>query len=327
VAHAQLVNLLSGEQGGALSAQGGAVTLNLGPIIAEVKDRLVARGFTIAENIPEVDRSIVLVQSDAITQAQGLYRLLNTLGTWLPVITLLLLAVAVYVARDHRRTLLIGALVIAGGMLTMGVLLAVARPLYLDALPGEVLTREAAGNVFDTLVRFLRNGLRLIAVTALVVALGAFFTGPSTTAVRTRSTIASALGSLRGGAEARGLRTGRVGTWTFAHKRLLRICVVIGGALVLTFWERPTITVVLVTALVVVLAVGLVELVGRPPGEPARPAAEPAAEETTDAETGDASRRSMPRPREPVGAGPGDAGPVEEPSAPEATPVAGESPR
>ena len=87
-AHTELVNLLEGNQGGAVSAQNDAVTLNLAPIIAQVKQRLVASGFTLANNIPVVDKSIVLVQSDGVTKAQGLYRLLNTLGLWLPLIAL-----------------------------------------------------------------------------------------------------------------------------------------------------------------------------------------------------------------------------------------------
>ena len=89
-AHASLVSLLEGEQGGALSAQNDTVTLNLAPIIAQVKERLLANGFSLANRIPVVNKSIVLVQSDGVTKAQGLYRLLNTLGTWLPIIALLL---------------------------------------------------------------------------------------------------------------------------------------------------------------------------------------------------------------------------------------------
>jgi len=207
------------------------------------------------------------VQSDAVTKAQGVYRLLNTLGTWLPVIALALLALGVYVARGHRRALMLGALGVAGSMLLLGVGLAVARPLYLDAVPANALPQDAAGDVFDTLVRFLRTGLRTTAVLALVVALGAFLTGPSTTAVRTRSASSRVLGSLRGGAESRGLLTGPAGAWVFTHKRALRIGVVIAGALTLTFWSQPTVAVVVWTAVVVLILLGLVELLGRPPGE------------------------------------------------------------
>jgi len=264
-AHASLVNLLEGEQGGALSAQNDTVTLNLAPIIAQVKERMVASGFSLADRIPVVNKSIVLVQSDGVTKAQGLYRLLNTLGVWLPLISLFLLATGVYVARDRRRALLMGALGFAGAMLALGVALTLARVFYLNALPAEVLSRDAGGVIFDTIVRYLRYSLRAVGVLALIVALAAYFTGPSTSAVRTRAGLTKAIGSLRGNVESAGLNTGQVGVWTFAHKRLLLIASVVGGALVLTFWSRPTVSVVVITAAVVLLAVALIEFIGRPP--------------------------------------------------------------
>ena len=272
-AHASLVNLLEGRQGGALSAQNDTVTLNLAPIIAQVKDRLVANGFSLASRIPVVNKSIVLVQTDSVTKAQGLYRLLNTLGSWLPIIALLLLALGVYIARDHRRALLLGALGVAGSMLALGVALTLARVFYLNALPTQVISRDAGGAVFDTLVRYLRYGLRAVAVLGLIVAAAAFFTGPSISAVRTRAGLTKGIGYLRGRTESAGLSTGRVGVWTFAHKRLLLIASVVGGALVLTFWSRPTVSVVVVTACVVLLAVALIEFIGRPPAGDARPSA------------------------------------------------------
>ncbi len=267
VAHEQVVKLLEGNEGGAVSAQEDAITLNLGPIIAEVKDRLVARGFTRAENIPEVDQSFVLVQSGSLTKAQNFYQLLNTLGSWLPIIALALLVGGVFTARNRRRALLKGALGVTAGMLVLGVGLALARWWYVDATPGNVLTAEAAGGVFDTLVRFLRSGLRATAVLGLVVALGAFITGPSAGAVRTRSSLSRGIGSLRGGAEAAGWQTGRVGAWTYAHKTALRIVTVIAGGLVLAFWTRPTGWTVVWTALVVLLVLAVIEFLGRPPGQ------------------------------------------------------------
>jgi hypothetical protein len=264
-AHASLVSLLEGKQGGALSAQNDTVTLNLAPIIAQVKERLVANGFGLADKIPVVNKSIVLVQSDSVTKAQGLYRFLNTIGVWLPIISLLLLAIGVYVARDHRRALLLGALGFFGAMLALGVALTLARVFYLNALPTDVISRDAGGAIFDTLVRYLRYSLRAVGALALIVAAAAFFTGPSVSAVRTRAALTKGIGSLRGSAESRGLSTGRVGLWTFAHKRLLLIASVVGGALVLTLWSRPTVSVVVVTAAVVLFAVLLIELIGRPP--------------------------------------------------------------
>ena len=264
VAHEGIVQLLSGEQGGAVSAQDDEITLNLAPVIAQVKQALLDQGYTAAERIPEVDTSFVLMTSDAVTTAQNGYSLLETLGYWLPVLTFLLLGLGVYVARGHRRALIAGSLGIVVGMLAVGVGLAVGRILYLDALPADA-SQETAGVVFDTVVRFLRTGLRAVAVLFLVVALGAFMTGPSTTAVSIRSTLSRGIGGLRSGAESRGVQTGRAGQWTFAHKRALWVGLVIAGGFTLTFWRQPTAAVVIGTALVVIVLGGLVELVSRPP--------------------------------------------------------------
>jgi hypothetical protein len=264
LAHEQVVTLLEGTQGGAVSAQGDTVTLNLAPVIAEVKQRLVGQGFTLASNIPEVNRSFVLVQSDAIGQAQGAYRLLNTLGAWLSVIALALFAAGVYLAGDRRRALLRGALGVTAAMVVLGVALGIARQMYVDSTPANILTAQAAGSVFDTLVRFLRTGLRAAAVLGLVVALAAFLTGPSTAAVRTRTTVQRGIDTLRGRAETSGMNLGVVGTWSYAHKSAVRVGVLVVAGVTLVFWSQPTVMVVIVAAVLVVVALAVVEFLARP---------------------------------------------------------------
>lgn len=265
VAHEQVNVLLSGQQGGALSAQGNQITLNLGPVIDQVKTRLVDQGFTLASRIPAIDKSFVLVQSDSISQAQGFYRTLNTLGVWLPVAVLVLLAAGVVLARDRRRAVLKAALGLTGGMLVLGVALALARSWYVGTTPADILNERAAGDVFDTLVRFMRTGLRMVAVAGLVIALGAVLTGPSSFAVKTRATFEGGMGSLRGGAESAGWNTGRFGAWVFSYKRALQATAAILGGLVLVFWARPTGWVVLGIALAVVLVLAVIEFLATPP--------------------------------------------------------------
>ena len=87
-AHVQVERLLAGEQGEVVSAQDDTITINLRPIIEQVREQMVAGGFTLAENIPTVDRTFTLVQSDAVTQAQTAYRLLDALGSWLVFVSL-----------------------------------------------------------------------------------------------------------------------------------------------------------------------------------------------------------------------------------------------
>lgn len=267
VAHEQVVKVLEGNAGGAVSAQGNQITLQLGPIIALVKDRLVAQGFTLAQNIPAIDKTFVLVQSGSISKMQRIYQLLNTLGTWLPFIALAFLAGGIALARDRRRALVKGSLGVVAAMVTLGALLAIARLWYVGATPGNVLTSSAAGEVFDTLVRFLRTGLRATAVLFLIIALAGFLSGPSAGAVRTRRFFEGGIGSMRGSAEAAGWNPGWVGTFAYAHKQALRIAAVIAGGLVLMFWTRPSAWVVIVTAFVVLLFVLVVEFLARPPAE------------------------------------------------------------
>jgi hypothetical protein len=237
----------------------------MAPFIQTVKQQLTAAGFTLAARIPEVNASFTLFQSDSITRARSAFNLLNTLGVWLPVIVLILIVLGVYVARDHRRALVGAGLGVALGMLVLALGLAIFRSIYLNGVPADVLPHDAAAVLYDTIVRFLRAGLRTVLVLGLVVAAGAFLTGQSVTAVRTRESLARAIGWLQGGAEQAGLRTGPVGGWVHRHKRALRIGAVVAASLALVFWSRPTGKVVIGLALALLVALAIIEFLGRAP--------------------------------------------------------------
>jgi hypothetical protein len=270
VAHQQLVAALTGEGGGAVTVENDTVSVNLAAFIEVVKQRLVESGFSVAARIPEVDASFVLFQSADITRVRSGFNLLNTLGVWLPVIAIVLLVLGVYVARDHRRATVGAALGVAISMVVLALGLAVFRSIYLDAVPASVLPHDAAAVLYDTIVRFLRLGIRTVFVLALVVAAGAFLSGQSVTAVRTREGLSHAIGWLAGGAERAGFSTGPVGTWVYANKRVLRIGAVALAALALVFWGRPTGKVVLGLTLALLVVLAIIEFLGRP----ARPAAD-----------------------------------------------------
>jgi hypothetical protein len=274
VAHDELVAALTGQGGGAVTVANDTVSLNLAPFIQTVKARLVEAGFSVAARIPEVNASFVLFQSQDITRARSAFNLLNTLGVWLPILALVLLALGVYVARDHRRALVGAGIGVAVGMVVLALALAVFRSVYLDAVPATVLPHDAAAVLYDTIVRFLRLGLRTILVLALVVAAGAFLSGTSATATRTRQGLAGAIGWLQGSAEHAGLRTGPVGTWVEANKRALRITAVAAAALALVFWGQPTGKVVLGLTLALLAALAIIEFLARP-AHPIGPANEP----------------------------------------------------
>jgi hypothetical protein len=264
LAHAELVKALTGEGGGAITVENDTVSINLAAFIQTVKAQLIASGFTIAERIPAVNASFVLFQSKDITRARSAFNLLTTLGNWLPLIALLLIGLGVYVAKDHRRALVGAGLGVAVAMLGLALALAVFRSIYLDAVPATVLPHDAAAVLYDTIVRFLRAGLRTVFVLGLVVAAGAFLTGPSITAARARQGVTDGIGWLRRGAEGAGLGTGPVGTWVHANRRALRIGAVVLAALALVFWSRPTGKVVIGLALVLLVVLAAIEFLARP---------------------------------------------------------------
>jgi hypothetical protein len=267
VAHHTLVQALSGS-GGAITVSNGQVTLDLAPFIAIVKQDLVARGFTLVNSLPPIHPTIALFSSKTLVQAQTLYRVLNDLKIILPIVALLLIAAGVYIARQHRRALIGAGLGFAASMLVLGAVLLVVRGIYLNSVPNSVFPSDAAAAAFDTLVRFIKIALRALLVLGLVVAIGAFFTGPSVTAVRTRAGFVKAFEWVRSGGERHGVSTGPAGQWTYAHRHGLRIGAVALAAVIFVFQGRPTAASIIVLVIILLLVLGLIELIGRPPAKP-----------------------------------------------------------
>jgi hypothetical protein len=267
-AHQAVVQVLSGQGNGAISTSNGQITLNLGPFIAVVKQDLVDHGFSLASNIPPISPTVALFQAEDLGKAQAGYRLIKTLKIVLPILAIALLAVGVWVARGRRRALIWAALGLAASMLVLAIGLLIARSIYLNSVPPSVLPGDAAAAAFDAMVYFIRVGLRVVLAVGLVVAIGAFITGPSRAAIQTRSALKSWLGWIRNFGERRGVSTGPVGEWTYAHRRGLRIGAVALFALIFVFWGHPTGLVVIVLVIVLLLVLGLIELIGRPPAEP-----------------------------------------------------------
>ena len=264
VASRALVAVLSGRAAGtgAVGVRNGQVTLDLAPLIAVAKQDLVARGLTIAGKIPIVHATFALFPSKNLAKAQKAYRLINDLKIALPIVTLVLLGLDVLIARRPRRALIGAGLGFAASMLVLGAALLIARNLYLNSVPASA-PADAAAAAFDILVRFIKTALRTLLVVGLVVAVGAFFTGPSAAAVRTRHALSSGLGRLRHGGE-----SGPASRWTYAHRTALRIGAVALAALIFVFWGQPTAAVVVLIAILLLVVLGLIEVIGRPPAQP-----------------------------------------------------------
>lgn len=254
-AHSQLVAALTGESD-AIDVSGPEVTVSLATIIGAVKGQLVDAGFGIANRIPEVDATFTILHTKNLTTMQSLLGVIDGLSTWLPIIGLALVALAVYVARDRRHVVFAAGMAVAGSMLLLGVALNVIRPIYLDALPAST-SAAAAGAVYDQLVSFIRFALRGLLIVALAVAVGAWLSARSGAGAATRRGIVRVIDAIRSGTSRAGLDTGALGVGLATYRAPIRVGILIVAAVLYLSLDHPTtgsaLTFVIITAVLLVL--------------------------------------------------------------------------
>ncbi|MEY9861047.1 hypothetical protein ABH935_006685 [Catenulispora sp. GAS73] len=264
-AHASFEKALTGKGGGAVNLMNGEVQLDLGPAVAMVKTQLVDQGFPAASRIPTVNTTFTIYKSSSLGKLKTYFRLLQIVGDWLPVFTVLIAAAGVFLARNRRRALIGAAIGFAAAMLVLGIALAVFRSFFLDQLPADV-NAGAAGATYDALVRFLRISTRTVGTLAVLVALGAFLSGPAPMALWIRAAFSSGIGAVRAVADSAGFRAGPVDRFTARHKRWIGIAILLAASVVFVLWNHPTGLVVFWFALVIAVAFAIREFFAPGPG-------------------------------------------------------------
>jgi hypothetical protein len=255
-AHTRIVALLTGGRSGQLLLDQDTVYLDLSPAVDRVKTGLQERGLSrIAAAIPaSIDGRIELVQSEGLVQAQGGVRLLKGIAIVLPLLAVLCLAGSIFLSRPRRRGVLHAAIGVAVAMLLLIAALALARAAYLDALGGGALPRDAAADIFDTLATFLRNGVRIVVIVAVVLALVSFLAGMP-------------LGRLASSAWAR-VATSSRRRWIARYRNQLMLGVGAIGGIALLVRDAPGAAFVLTVLALVAVAVGVIALLGSQAADP-----------------------------------------------------------
>jgi len=262
-AHARLVKVLTGK--GTLQTENDKVVLDLTPLVDTVKARLDDRGITIFDKVPA---NKALVQLDII-DAQQLERvrsgtkLLNTLSWALPILCLACLGGGLALSSNWRRSLIRWGIWVAVAVALIGAGVAIGRSIYLDSVTSPDLPRDTAAAVFDTLVRFLRYGIRVVIAVGLVVAFAAWVTGPGHSATTLRSTAKRIVGGAGASAGEHGVTFGAFGAWVARSRAGLRIAAVLLALVALLLWNQPRAGAVLLIAVLLVLVLAAIEFVGR----------------------------------------------------------------
>ncbi|MFJ6797627.1 hypothetical protein [Streptomyces sp. NPDC091268] len=158
------------------TGDGDAVTIDLAPVIEQVKSVLVEDQIPLADRIPVTHLSVKVMEYDDLGALRKGFRMLQVAGLWLPALTLVLAAAAIALAVHRRRAVIATGLGLAVGAGLLWIAVAVCRSLTLDDLPADI-DRPAAEAVYDALTAFLRTTAWVVLAIGLAAALGTWLTG------------------------------------------------------------------------------------------------------------------------------------------------------
>jgi hypothetical protein len=254
-AHKQVVAVLQGKGTDSITTKNGQVVVHLGPVVERVAKRLSDAGISFFDDIDttRVNREVVLFDSEDLRKGQGAVDLLDKVANYLPFVALILLAVAVWLSGNRRRTILRTALGIALGMALLLTLFNLGRTVYLDSLPASV-NQDAAASVYDQALSFLRTAVRTVFILAIIAAIAAWLSGPGRAATRVRGAVRR---------EPTGEDVTPVGAFVGQYRTALRILVVAIGLILLVVLNHPKPLAVLVIAVLVVIGLVVIEVLGR----------------------------------------------------------------
>ncbi|MHA7985602.1 hypothetical protein ACX9R5_07310 [Rathayibacter sp. CAU 1779] len=267
ITHRQLLATLNGDKNAAVSVgPNGQIGVQLGPIIDAVKAQLVDQGFAFAKNIPTITKTIVIAQSSSVTLYIGLYNLVVAVGIWLPWVVLVLLAAGVLVARRRTIALIWASVALGLSMILVSIGISVGKTVFVLSVSNSI-PADAAGTLYAGILGFVQSIVVAVAVLAVTVFVITMISAPFRWARALRGYAGAGFAAARRGAEKHGITTGKVGTWMYQQRVLLRVIVGLVAAAVVVFLRPLTPPVIIWTAVIAVLVIAVLELLSRPPVE------------------------------------------------------------
>ena len=181
----QLVRLLDDDTT-FIQTEGGAVVLDLRPIVIELGDQVAVIG-KVAERLPESSGRIVIIEKSQLETAQTVTKILRAVADWMWLVALPVAALAVWLARGRRRLELRA---IAIGLVVVGLLLLAVRRFAGDYLVDELAkddaVKPAAHDAWRILTQVLADRAWVWIILGLITLVGVWFVGDSRRAGQAR---------------------------------------------------------------------------------------------------------------------------------------------
>ena len=250
-----------------------SVNVDLSQGAAAIKQKLESAGVSWASQIPDIPVVINLTGQADLQAIAGYYDLLNTLGTWLPWVALLLLLASILIAPSRLTGLARAGFWVAVSLLVLVVGAAIGREWLVGQSPLQPQVTEA---FVASLLAGLRDQVRALIGLAAVIAAVSWLFGRSRSATSLRRQAGQAAGLVRDPRWQLAVRAGAG-----------------AAAVALIIWllsmDEPRV----LWAVLLVLLAGLAAFVALRPGEPATADAAGGAAGGADAGGGPADTREL----------------------------------
>ncbi|MEU0846591.1 hypothetical protein ABZ387_01265 [Streptomyces flaveolus] len=180
--HAAVLRALRDE-----GAAGRPVTVDLAPVTARVRNRLVRDNVPMARRIPVRHTEVTVLPAHEVDRLRKGYHVLDVAAFWLPLAAVVFAVAGIALAACRRRALTATGLGTAVGGVLLALAVLVGRRLTLAELPGAV-DGPAAGAVYDALTATLRTASWVLVGLGLTVAAASWVTGRYGRLLRRRRT-------------------------------------------------------------------------------------------------------------------------------------------
>ena len=179
--HTAVINILSGKT--VPGQRANRILVNLTPVLTKAIDQFDQRGVTLfdplrAQLAHAQTVTFELASSQQISKARNFFTAASDLGWAAPLLAVIAIVLALVVAVDRRKTLL--RVAVGTALLTLVLLgaLALGRSFFLSHAAARV-PPTVTGTIFDTVIRFLRSGLKWVLLIAVIVAALLWLVGPA----------------------------------------------------------------------------------------------------------------------------------------------------
>lgn len=190
----QQLNKLLDNRGEVIRTQGGNVVLNLRPLVIELGNQIAIIQRVQSHLPPGPGIQITIMKADQLTTAQRATRFLKAVGSYFWLVPLILIAIAIWIARGKRRMILRNAAIasIIAGLLVLAIR-RVAGSYIVNHLVASDSMKPAVQHAWAILTRLLADGAWTFIFVAAVALLGVWIAGETDTARSVRRSLAEPL--------------------------------------------------------------------------------------------------------------------------------------